>query len=236
MEQAEQLEPLSPPSGVYLRLLAAVGALAAGAGAVIFVLSLLRGLPPVAVSATSSGTSATAAAASSAALPSAPVPARTTGFPSPPRGSVVFGARAGVNALGLAVLPQGQKLLLQASVVDQNGNGVKGLSVGFDVRATNGAKTTAHATVCGPGCYRANAAVTRPASVAVVLPHQRVAFAMPAQWPAPSAATLVENATLVYKGLHSLVIHDTFGDGHASLFTIYRILAPDKLTYAIKGG
>src|SRR5438067_2165269 len=57
-----------------------------------------------------------------------------------------------------------------------------------------------------------------------------------ATWPPPPAAKLVAEATAVYKGLHTFVIHDNFGDGHASLNTIYWIVAPDELVYQVHGG
>src|SRR5581483_5908275 len=33
-----------------------------------------------------------------------------------------------------------------------------------------------------------------------------------------------------------LVIHDKLGDGHVRLITLYRIVAPDRLTYSIRNG
>jgi hypothetical protein len=233
MGAAHQVEPPGPLSGAYVRLLCAFAALAAGATAVVFVVSLLRALPPVASSATSS---AGGAASTSSALPSAPSPQTSSGFPAPPRGAVVFGGQAGRDALGLAVVPKKRSVVLQASVLDQNGAGIRGLSVSFDVRGS-GARQRSAASPCGAGCYRTTAAVARPQSVSVVIGRTlRVSFAMPQAWPPPPAAALVARASRVYKSLRTLVIHDIFGDGHASLNTVYRIVAPDKLTYQIQGG
>ena len=232
MGAVQNLEP-NEARGAYLRLLCAFAALAAGAAAIVFVVSLLRALPPVASSATGSLAGASAA---STAPPSAPSPQAAPAFPSPPRGAVVFGAQAGTDALGLAIVPARQSIGLQASVLDPNGAGIKGLAVAFDVLRSGGRKTIAVASACGAGCYRATASVARPQSVTVVIGRaERVSFAMSQAWPPPPAATIVASATRVYKSLRTLVIHDIFGDGHVSLNTIYRIVAPDKLAYAIRG-
>ena len=208
----------------YLKLVAGIVALAAGAGAVVFVISLIQKLPPI----------ATPASSSAGAPPvTTTAPAPTSGFPTPPAGSVVLGAEEGTNALGLAVLPQSGGILLQASVVGTQGNGLRGLSVRFHVRGSSNA--TVAGTPCGPGCYRANAPVARPAAVTVSVGAHDVAFAMPEQWPAPSGAKLVADASRVYRGLHTLVIHDTLGDGHNRLDTIYTIVAPDRLSYEVVG-
>jgi len=218
----------SPHAFANLRILAAIGALAAGVGAVVFIVSLLDGLPPIATPASSSGPSAPAAPTATA-----PTPQRTS-FPVPPRGSVVFGSEAGPDALGLAVVPRKGSIGLQASVLDENGKGVKGLEVRFDVRGSQTASATG--ALCGPGCYRATAAVARPRSITVALGARRAEFTMPTQWPPPSATKLVEQATRVFRGLRTFVIHDSLGDGHVRLSTIYRIVAPDKLTYSIRNG
>ena len=196
----------------------------------MFVISLLDGLPPVTTSASSSAS----ASSSTPATPAAPPATESASFPVPPRGSIVFGSEAGPNALGLAVVPHKGSIGLQASVLDENGDGVKGLTVRFVVRGSQNA--TVSGTACGAGCYRASAAVTRPREVTVAFRTLRVAFAMPSLWPPPPATKLVEQATRVYRGLHTFVIHDILGDGHVRLFTIYRIVAPDKLTYSIRNG
>jgi len=211
-----------------LRILAAIGALAAGLGAAVFVVTLLQGLPPVATPATSS------AAAPTPAATTAPPSVNAASFPTPPRGSIVLGSEAGPNALGLAVVPGKRSVGLQASVIDPNGAGVKGVAVRFDVRGSRSATVTA--TACGAGCYRATAPVARPRAVTVAVGARRVEFAMPTLWPSPPATKLVEQATRVYKSLRTLVIHDSLGDGHVRLTTIYRIVAPDRLTYSIRNG
>lgn len=221
------------PSSLYLRLLAAIVALAAGVGAAVFVISLLRGLPPVATSTSGSPAGTATTATASSALPSAPARQAATAFPTPPRGSIVYGAEAGLNALGLAVLPRKGSIGLQASVVGTQGNGITGLAVRFDVRGSRSATVTG--VPCGPGCYRATAPVARPREVTVSVGSKRVPFAMPTLWPPPPAAALVARASRVYRSLHTLVIHDSLGDGHVRLNTLYKIVAPDRLSYEVAG-
>jgi len=223
----------SSPAFVYARLLAAIVALAAGVGAIVFVVMLFGKLPPIASSSTSSTASSSSTAGSPAGTTTAPA-TPTSSFPVPPRGAVVFGGEAGLNAVGLAVVPRHAAVGLQASVVDGNADGVEGLSVRFDVRGPR--TVTVAATPCGRGCYRASAPVARPRGVTVVVGSHRVDYSMPLHWPPSPATKLVEQATHVYRSLHTFVIHDSLGDGHVRLSTIYHIVAPDKLTYSIRNG
>jgi hypothetical protein len=59
--------------------------------------------------------------------------------------------------------------------------------------------------------------------VTVVIGARKASFAMPQAWPPPPAIALVARASRVLRALHTLVIHDTFGAGHASLNTVFRI-------------
>src|SRR5580765_1099674 len=79
----------------------------------------------------------------------------SSAFPSPPPGATVYARQRGAEALALAVVPTGRQLLLQASVVGQQGQGVSGLSVRFTV-----AGSTWAAAACGAGCYRATIRVS----------------------------------------------------------------------------
>lgn len=221
-------------SSAHIRLLSAFGALGAGATAVVLGVLLVRGLPAIAESASpslaGSGTSVTPAPSS----PSSPA-----GFPAPPRGAVVFGAEAGANALGLAVVPRNGSVLLQASVIGLQGTGENGLAIRFDVRGSSGEKATASGTPCGAGCYRSTVAVAHPQSVAVTVgltKPARVSFALPAAWPAPPAAGIVKRAGAVWRSLHALVIHDVLSDGHFTLTTDWKIVAPDRIEFQINGG
>ena len=147
-----RLRPISDgavsDSTVWLRLLASIGALALGAAAVAIVAVLAHRTPGPA--------DATSAPAGASAEPSATTP-RTSepAFPAPPKGAVVFSRPAGNDVVALGVVP-GKRLLLQASVLGGQGQGLEGLGVSFGV----GGKTL-RGDPCGPGCYRAKAASSK---------------------------------------------------------------------------
>jgi len=166
------------------------------------------------------------------AAPSEPV------FPAPPSGAVVFAREDGLDALGLAVVPGRGKAGLEASIVGRQGSGVERLAVRFQVVGVDGRSSTAAATACGPGCYRAAVAVARPTSVAVIIGRRsprRLVFVLPAQWPPPPAGALVTRAARVWRSLRSLVDHDTLSDGHYTGLTVWKIVAPDRLEYLTSG-
>jgi hypothetical protein len=227
----QQPGSLDAGSGAYTRLFAAFAAVGAGATAVVFGVLLVQGLPAIVTSAS------TSSAASAPATTPAAVPAAPAGYPAPPKGAVVFGAEAGLRVLGLSVVPGRGKIELQASVVGEQGNGLKGLSVSFDVAGTPGKKTTAAAKPCGAGCYRAVVPVARPTSVEVHLTGEKpVSFGMPATWPPAPATAIVSRAAAVWRNLVTLTFHDSLGDGHVVLNTVWKAVAPDRLEYTIESG
>lgn len=225
------------PRAVYGRLLAALVALVAGTAALIVAVLLLHGLEPIATTATTSSGS------TSAASTTTPTPPETTGFPAPPKGAVVFGAQAGDDALGLAVSPGARGVALQASLVGYPkgvSGGISGVKVRFRVERRNGTSvTTGVALPCGSGCYRTDALVADPAKVTVLLPGHTpssVAFALPSIWPPAPAATIVTRAARVWRDLHTLVFRDLLSTGGSvTLDTLWKIVAPDRLAYEIKG-
>jgi hypothetical protein len=213
----------------YLRLLCAFGALAAGAGAVVVAALLVHGLPANASSAQSGS-----AAAATAPATQAPTSTRSA-FPAPPPGAVVFATQAGHDVLALGVVPGKAKILLQASLVRTEAK--KPVSVRFRVTGARGQHAVATATPCGQGCYRASAAVARPERVTVELSGYKPAtFTMPAVWPPPSGAAIVARAALVWTRLNTLVFHDSYGDGRVTLQTLWKVVAPDRLSYRIATG
>lgn len=218
-------------TGELVRVGAAFGALAAGAAAVIVVASLILGLP--AVNPTSGSATGTPGSVSS------PAPATPTGsarkVPGPPNGAIVLGGNASTDAVGLAVVP-GRRVLFQVSVVDESGNGVDGLPVRIHVRGRGGQGANLRGRACGSGCYRAFADVLSPRGVSVSLGPLRTSFVLPEAWPPPFATVLVGRATHVYKSLHSFIIHDELGDGREAVRTVFRIVAPDRLSYVVEGG
>ena len=167
------------------------------------------------------------------------VPARQAAFPDPPPGAVVLGAQDGLNALGLAVVPGTRTVALQASVISaQSTVGVPGLAVGFRVD-TGGRVVTARGLPCGAGCYRAVVASGWPRRVAVVIAGHRpqsLSFSLPPRAAIKPGSRIVARAERVWRNLASVVDEDALSDGHVTLHTTWRMVAPDKVAYTVKGG
>jgi hypothetical protein len=167
-----------------------------------------------------------------AAEPVSPV----SSFPAPPDGAVVFSRQLGAHALALGVVPGKDELLVQASLVDGQGQGESGVPVTFTAGAA-----TAPAEDCGPGCYRATLPVTgRPRSVDVELAGKLPArwhVALPASWPPPTGRGLLAKAERTWKGLDSLVFHEVLASDpkHVTRST-WRVQAPNRLAYQVDGG
>jgi hypothetical protein len=157
-------------------------------------------------------------------------------YPSPPPGAVVFSREAGDAALALAVLPQKDDLLVQASVVGPDGVGVSGLATTF---VAGGA--TAAGAACGSGCYRTTlTARGRPRAVELVVDggiatHWRVP--LPAAWPPRDASTLIAGATRAWRSLRSLSFRERLAsDAEHAVTSTWRVQAPDRLAYEIDRG
>lgn len=202
------------------RLVASIVALAAGVAAVAASADLLHRTPgPVPTASSAPATT--------------PAPSRTQPsprFPAPPPGAVVFSREDGPDALALAVVPRGSRLLAQASVVGQQGAGVRGLSV--DVGGTP-------ALPCGAGCYRAT--VPRSRSIEVHVrggkATTRWTVVLPSPWPPAGAAALVTRTGRVWRALHSLAFSDRLAsDASHAVASTWRAVAPDRLTYRIRHG
>jgi copper transport protein len=161
--------------------------------------------------------------------------------PPPPARAAVFGREDGDLAVGLAVRP-GLPLVLQATVLAPNARGLDGLHVRYLVRGP-GELGAADAKACGSGCYRAAIAFpAKPQSVAVQLQGggrstSTVRFGMPARWPPPNARGILRRASRVFRKLHRLVIHERLASNAEDvLFTTYRLEAPNRLSYQVRGG
>jgi len=168
------------------------------------------------------------------------IPPATTAFPAPPPGAVVFAREAGRNALALAAVP-GSPLLLQASVVDEQGNGVSGLHVRFSVLHGGDVFVEASARPCGPGCYTAHVGVVHPQRVAVDVrgtgTHTVWPVDFPGTWPPPDATALVTKAGRVWRGLKTLAFFDHIAsDPQHAVSTHWKVVAPDRLAYRIEHG
>ena len=196
-----------------VRLAVAALALAAGANAVALAVLLLHGTPgPVSVA--------------PAALPAASPALAAPRFPAPPANAVVFSREDGADALALAVVPRGTSVLAQASVVGPQGAGVDGLSVSFG---------SVRASACGTGCYQAT--LPRPRAVDLRVGKTHWLVPLPAQWPPRDASALVARAAHVWRSLRTLAFYDRLASDPAhAVVSTWRAVAPDRLSYRIKGG
>jgi len=163
------------------------------------------------------------------------------GFPSPPSGAVVFARQDGANAVALALISKGQRLSLQASVVGPNGRGVAGLSVGFTVSPSASRVVRVRGVTCGLGCYAATATTGAPSRVAVTIGRgaepRRIEFVLPRAWPHTDAGALVRRSGRVWQNLKTLVWHERLAsDRRHVIRTVYRVAAPDRLSYQVAGG
>jgi hypothetical protein len=164
------------------------------------------------------------------------VPTLEAEFPAPPQGAVVYSRQLGRNALALGIVPRAGEVLIQASVVDPQGEGVSGLDVTFG----NAGQTTSGRS-CDDGCYRAVLpADVSPRAIDVIVEgaaSARWTVPLPAQWPPRAAAQLVGGAGRAWRSLHSLAFDETLGSGLKNVVrSSWTAEAPDRLTYRIAGG
>jgi hypothetical protein len=198
---------------VIFRLTAALLALAAGAVAVVLALLVLHRTP---------GPVSTASAP--AQLPAASAPAAR--FPAPPAHAVVFSREDGPDALALALVPRGSRVVAQVSIVGQQGAGVNGRSVSIG---------SARAVPCGAGCYRA--AVPRAQAIRITVGRTHWTVPLPSPWPPQDASVIVARAARVWRSLHSIAFSDRLGsDATHVVLSDWRAVAPDRLAYVIHGG
>jgi hypothetical protein len=158
-------------------------------------------------------------------------------FPSPPPGAVVFSRQARAHVVALAVVARKRAgLLVQASVVGPDRRGASGLAVRL---AVDGAARRGAA--CGPGCYRAQFAAARARTLRVDVKGAGAAthwvVPLPATWPAPDGSAVLRRAGGVWRGLRSLTVRDRLAsDSEHAISTTWRIVAPNRVAYAIDGG
>ena len=173
------------------------------------------------------------------ALPLAEAPAEVGPAPAPPVGSVVFARDVGELAVALAVRP-GRPLRLTSTIIDRTGNGVDGLNV--RVSAVSGARSTSAATrACGHGCYRAGLRFARPSAFVVTIGgagrFRSVTFAVAGPWPPPPGGAFLRRATRAFRNLDSAVYVERLASSPANaILTTWRLGAPDRLAYTIRGG
>lgn len=157
-------------------------------------------------------------------------------FPAPPEGAVVYARQAGSTLLALGVVPRRGALLLQASVLGSQGNGVSGLRVGFSVRGERRVGTP-----CGAGCYRATIPLSEhPAAVSLAVVGRAMSInwrvRLPAVWPPPDGAAVLARAGRVWRSLRSLAYVEQLAfDSTVKTTSTWRVAAPDRLAYTVRG-
>jgi hypothetical protein len=164
------------------------------------------------------------------------IPTVQPDFPAPPEGAVVFSRALGSDALALAALPEADRLVLQASVVGPQGEGVSGLDVSFRVQGS-----TAKGHSCGAGCYRAAiTTVARPTKLDVVVAGDatgRWSVPLPTGWPPADAGQEMVKVERVWNHLRSLSFDETLRSGPTSaVSSSWQLQAPDRLAYQVVDG
>jgi hypothetical protein len=155
---------------------------------------------------------------------------RATPAPQPP-GALVLAQQSGGFAVALAVAP-GRRVGLTATVIGPSGARVSGLRIRLAGRA---------ALACGPGCYRGSVALPRPRRIRVEIhgagAPRSLVFALGAAWPPRPAGPFLGRASRVFRALRSTVFleHLSSGPGY-STDTTWKLVAPDRLRYDIRGG
>jgi copper transport protein len=173
------------------------------------------------------------------AKPGPVVSAEVAPVPTPPRGSVTFARQSRELAVALAVRP-GRQLGLVATIIGQSGRGVDGLNVEL-VAANPGHRASALARTCGHGCYTASLRVSRPTMFEVDIagdgPPRSISFPIAGEWPPQPGPAFLRRATRAFRGLSSVVYQERLASRPGSAIeTTWKLLAPDRLEYAIRGG
>ena len=104
-----------------------------------------------------------------------------------------------------------------------------------------GRRTSAPAQSCGHGCYAASLGVSEPRAFGVEIAgagaRRSVAFPVTGAWPPPPGTAFLRRATRAFRALNSVVYleHLESRPGDA-LETTWKLVAPDRIEYAIRGG
>src|SRR4051812_24506326 len=217
--------------GVWVRLLASIGALALGAAAVAIVAVLAHRTPGPAGGTNAPGS---AGAEPTATTTHANEPSEAA-VPAPPQGAVVFSRPAGDEVIALGVVP-GKRLLLQASVLGGQGQGMEGLGVSFGLGGR-----TLKGDPCGPGCYRAKAPASKvPEAIELRIAGKKPVtwrVPLPRPWPPRDGSAIVARATKTFRRLKTLTTDDSLSSGLGrTLQTRWTLAAPNRLTYQVRGG
>jgi hypothetical protein len=140
----------------------------------------------------------------------------------------------GTRVLALSLRHAGAAVRATIRVLAPSGRPVDGLkvSLGGGVAATSCGHGCYHALLHGAGDARRIQVRVRTAGGATTL----AAFRVPRRWPV-SAAAVVNKADRVLRGARSLVYRDRLESAPGrQITTIWRVVAPDRLTYSINDG
>jgi copper transport protein len=168
-----------------------------------------------------------------------PGPVRTSTIPE---GPFVLAREDDDLAVGLAARPtRAGTLAVTTTVIGPDGQGASGLDLG--VRLRSHTVSQARAAACGAGCYAASVRVAGKPRYADVTMRRlgrvpsTIRFPFPSRWPPPDATRLAARATKVFAALRTLTIDEHLGSSATDvLHTIWRLDAPDRLTYTTEGG
>jgi copper transport protein len=137
----------------------------------------------------------------------------------PPLDAVVDARELGTLAVAVARTP-GQATI---TLLGSDGTGVSGRTVLVD---------GARAVGCGAGCYRAPA---QPGPLRVTVTGRTLTFLVPDR--APDAGALLRNLTKRYRAAKTIVFDESLASSPTEVQrTRFDVVAPDRLSYAIKGG
>ncbi|HEX5449707.1 MAG TPA: copper resistance protein CopC [Gaiellaceae bacterium] len=153
--------------------------------------------------------------------PAAAAPAFTTPTPPalPPRGAVVDAHELGDLAVAVARTP-GHAVV---TLLGPDGGGANRSSVRIDGH---------RATPCGSGCYEGSA---RSGALTVRVGAKSVRFTISPD--APSERALLARVTATYRSQHSASFDESLTSGLGeTLSTRFVLVAPDSLSYVIRGG
>jgi hypothetical protein len=99
----------------------------------------------------------------------------------------------------------------------------------------------ATAVSCGAGCYDATLPLGKPTRIDVDVAGKDATtvwrVAMPGRWPPPDATALLARAGDAWRRLSTLQFRDRLAsDAKHSVETVWRVVAPDRLSYEVEGG
>jgi hypothetical protein len=159
-----------------------------------------------------------------------------------PTGPFATAREDGDLAVALAAQPaQAGKLALTTTIIGPDGNGATAVRV--DVTLMSKKATLGPAVTCAAGCYRVTLPVTGSPRAVVVkirrLGHlpTAVRFTFPSVWTPPSGVQITSLATQVFDRLHSVTIDEHLRSNPSyTAHTIWRLLAPNRLSYTTVGG